>query len=95
MHGALSGSRCGPAASRASALPQFNGMLGRLSGISKEIEAGLGRHARFLLRRGEGSRIRILVEAQTEEMCLLAMLRFVRAAERKRYLTGAAEEEEW
>ena len=64
-----------------------------LFAVAKEIESGLGRRARFLLRPGKGSRIRILVEARSEEKCLLAMLRFVRAAERKQYLDGAVEEE--
>ncbi len=62
--------------------------------LAKEIERGLGRRARFMLRQGEGSQIRILVEAQTAEKGLLAMLRFVRAAERKKYLTGPVEEVE-
>ena len=62
--------------------------------LAKEIESGLGRRSRFMLRQTESSQIRILVEARTREKCLLAMLRFVRAAERKRYLAGPVEEEE-
>ena len=65
-----------------------------LFGLSKQIEASLGRHARFMLRRGDHSEIRILVEAPSEEKCLLAMLRFTQAAKKKGYLVGSAEEEE-
>ena len=61
---------------------------------AKQIEASLGRSARFMLRPGEHSTIRILVEAPNEEKCLLAMLRFRQAMARKRYLTGEVEEEE-
>ncbi len=61
---------------------------------AKEIETGLGYRGRLMIRRENASRIRILVEARTGEKCLLAMLRFVRAAEKKKYVTGPAEEEE-
>ena len=65
-----------------------------LSGLAKQIEASLGPRARFMLRSGDNSEIRILVEAPNEEKCLLAMLRFTRAAEKKGVLTGPVEEEE-
>lgn len=65
-----------------------------LYGLAKQIEASLGRHARFMLRAGDFSEIRILVEAPSEEKCLLAMLRFTQAAKKKGYLVGSAEEEE-
>lgn len=65
-----------------------------LFGLAGQIEASLGSRARFMLRPGGHSEIRILVEAPSEEKCLLAMLRFTRAAEKKRVLTGPAEEEE-
>jgi hypothetical protein len=65
-----------------------------LFNVAKQIETSLGHRARFMLRPGDLSEIRILVEAPNEQKCLLAMLRFTRAAERKRYLTGTVEEEE-
>ena len=65
-----------------------------LYSLAKQIETSLGHRARFMLRPGDLSEIRILVEAPNEQKCLLAMLRFTRAAERKRYLTGTVEEEE-
>ena len=65
-----------------------------LYGLAKQIEASLGSHARFMLRPGDPSEIRILVEAPNEEKCLLAMLRFTWAAEKKGILTGQAVEEE-
>lgn len=65
-----------------------------LFNVAKQIETSLGHRARFMIRPGDLSEIRILVEAPNEQKCLLAMLRFIRAAERKRYLTGLVEEEE-
>ena len=65
-----------------------------LFGLARQIEASMGRHARFMLRAGEPSEIRILVEAPGAEKCLLAMLRFTQAAKKKGYLVGSAEEEE-
>lgn len=65
-----------------------------LYSLAKQIENSLGHRARFMLRPGDLSEIRILVEAPNEQKCLLAMLRFIRAADRKRYLTGTVEEEE-
>ena len=62
--------------------------------LAKQIEPGLGDGARFMLRPGSGREIRILVDAHDGEKCLLAMLRFTQAAEKKGYLTGPVEEEE-
>ncbi|MBO4888682.1 MAG: hypothetical protein J5589_10290 [Firmicutes bacterium] len=65
-----------------------------LFALSEKIENSLGTDARFMLRPGDLSQIRILVEAPNAENCLLAMLRFTRAAEKKGYLTGPVEEED-
>ena len=62
--------------------------------LASKIENSLGDHARFMLRPDDLSKIRILVEAPNKEKCLLAMLRFTRAAEKKGYLSGPVEEEE-
>lgn len=66
-----------------------------LFNVAQQIEASLGYRARFMLRPGDMSEIRILVEAPNEQKCLLAMLRFTQTARGKRYLTGSVEEEEF